>query len=116
VADGASTRPDLVLQANYKIGRSIQKLERTDDALDQYYTKVILRYFEDREKGVWHDQHAKVWFTRAVFNAADIMEAKGDWRGVVSILQKAIKAGVPAADEARERVNAIKSERWWLFY
>lgn len=116
VAETDQARPDLILQAHYKIGRSLEKLDRRDDALEQYYTNVILRYFENRGKGVWHDQHAKVWFTRAVFNAADVMETKRDWRGVVNILQKAIQAGVPAAKQAHDRIEAIKSERWWLFY
>lgn len=115
VANSSGTRLELVMQAEYKIGRCLEKQERAKDALDQYYLKVIIRYFEDREKGIWHNENSKVWFTRAAFNAADIMEERKDWRGVVSILERVVKAAVPAADQAKERIEKIKSEQWWLF-
>lgn len=115
VANSSGTRLALVMQAEYKVGRCLEKQGKADEALDQYYLKVIIRYFEDREKGIWHGENSKVWFTRAAFKAADIMEERKDWRGVVSILDRVAKAGVPAADEARERIERIKSERWWLF-
>ncbi|MDP6525232.1 MAG: tetratricopeptide repeat protein [Kiritimatiellia bacterium] len=115
VANSSGTRLDLVMQAEYKIGRCLEKQGQAKGALDQYYLKVIIRYFEDREKGIWHNENSKVWFTRAAFNAADIMEERKDWRGVVSILERVVKSGVPSADEARERIEKIKSEQWWLF-
>ncbi|MBL7114754.1 MAG: tetratricopeptide repeat protein [Kiritimatiellae bacterium] len=115
VAQSETSRHDLIMQANYKIGRCLEKMGRQKEALSHYYNEVILQYFEDREKGVWQDQFSKVWFTRAAFNAADIMEGNKDWRGVVSILERVMEARVPAADEASERIEKIKAERWWLF-
>ncbi len=115
VAQSETSRHDLIMQANYKIGRCLEKMGRQKEALSHYYNEVILQYFEDKEKGVWQDQLSKVWFTRAAFNAADIMEGNKDWRGVVSILERVMDARVPAVDEASERIERIKSERWWLF-
>jgi TolA-binding protein len=115
VVNHPSARPDLVIQANYKIGRCLEKTGRTQEAFDQYYLGVILKYFEDRSKGVWHDPVSKVWFTRAAFTAADILEARKDWRGLVNVLQRVVDAGVPAVDEARERIEKIKAERWRVF-
>jgi hypothetical protein len=43
------------------------------------------------------------------------MENRGQWRRVVKILERVVAAGVPAANEARERIAKIRSERWWLF-
>ena len=116
VVNSSNVNLDLVMQAEYKIGKCLEKLGRTEEAFEQYYLKVIVRYFEDWEKGVWHNEASKVWFTRAVFNAADIMGARKDWRRVVSILERIISADVPAAEEARERIRKIRAEHWWLFY
>lgn len=116
VANSSTAGADLVLQAAYKIGRSLEKLERVDEALEQYYAKVIVRFLRDREKGVWHNETAKFWFARAAFDAADILEARDDWGGVVRVLERVAQAGVPASVEARERIKAIRAERWWMFY
>jgi len=116
VANSSDAAVDLVLQAEYKLGRCLEKLGLTDKAFRQYYEKVIVRYFEDREEGIWHSEGTKVWFTRAALNAADIMEAQGRWRQVVSILERIIAADVPAGGEARERIKKIRSEHWFLFY
>ena len=115
VVNHPAARLDLVTQANYKIGRCLEKMGRAQEAFDQYYLNVILTYFSERAKGVWHDPVSKVWFTRAAFTAADILEARKDWRGLVNVLQRVVDAGVPAADEARERIEAVKAERWRVF-
>lgn len=108
--------PDLILQAEYKIGRSLEKLDKIDDAFEQYYNKVILRYFSDKEKGIIHNEAGKVWFTRAAFHAADILEERNDLRRVVSILNRIIDAKVGSDELAKERIKKIRSEQWWLFY
>jgi len=76
---------------------------------------VIIPFLEEREKGKRYDEASKMWFTSAAFNAADIMEAQEDWRGVVNILGRVVNAGVPAGGVAAERMRAIRSEHWWLF-
>jgi len=116
VVNASGTGLDLVMRAEYQIGRCMEKLGRGPDAFQQYYKKVILRYFEDREKGVKHNEACKQWFMRAGLNAADLMENKKDWRGTVSILERLVNAGVPGVDEIRKRISKIKSEHWWLFY
>jgi len=106
---------DLVLKAEYQIGAALAKLGRTSEAFDQYYVKVIVPYLDEKEKGVWHTEESKKWFTRAAFDASDIMVAKQNWRSAVGVLERVVKAGVPASSEAEERVMKIKSEHWWLF-
>jgi TolA-binding protein len=120
VAAGSSTNNpnvglDLVLKAEYQIGAALEKMGRTSEAFDQYYVKVIVPYLAEREKGVWHTEESRKWFTRAAFNASDIMAAKQNWRSAVGVLERVVKAGVPAAAEAEERAGKIKSEHWWLF-
>jgi tetratricopeptide (TPR) repeat protein len=115
VAGSATAGQDMTLQAEYKIGRCLEKLNRTDDALSQYYAKVVARYLEDSQKGVWHSEGAKLWFMRGAFNAADILEARKDWRGAVRVLERVVRAGVPAAEEAKERIRKVQAEHWWMF-
>ena len=104
------------MQAECCIGRCYEKLGRPAEALEQYYLKVVLRYFEERKKGSRLNESSKLWFSRAAFYAVDILEAKKDWRRMVRLLERVDEAGVPAAEEARERIKKIKSEHFWLFY
>jgi len=105
---------ELSLQAEYKIGRCLEKLERPDEAIEQYYVKVIVRMLDDRQKGFWPTEGAKVWFTRAAFRAADMLEAASAWKRAVSVLERVVEAGVPEAPAAKERIQKIRTERWWL--
>jgi TolA-binding protein len=114
VAGHEAASQELMLQAEYKIGRCLEKLERPDDAIEQYYVKVIVRMLDDRQKGVWPTESAKVWFTRAAFRAADMLEAASAWKRAVSVLERIVEAGVPEAPAAKERIQKIRTERWWL--
>ncbi|MFW5871071.1 MAG: tetratricopeptide repeat protein [Verrucomicrobiota bacterium] len=105
----------LVLQAEYKIGRSLEKLGLKGKAFEQYYLKVILPYLEEREKGVWHGEAPKVWFSRAAFNAAQILEEQEKWQQAISVLERVVSAGVPTADDAREKIEEIRDKHWWVF-
>jgi len=116
VAGDARTAFELVLEAEYKVGRSLEKLERLDDALNQYHAKVMVKFLEARDAGKWLGPEAEMWFTRASFNAAEILEKRDEWRRVVRILERVVEAGVPAAEETRARIMKIRSERFWLFY
>jgi TolA-binding protein len=117
IVAGDSQAPlDQVLQAEYKTGRCYEKMGRADDAVEQYYAKVVVWFLQEREKGILHTEAAKLWFMRASFNAADIMEARKEWRQVVTILERVVNAGVPVTPETRERISRIRAERWWLFY
>jgi TolA-binding protein len=107
---------ELALEAEYKVGRGLEKLGRGQDALDQYHAKVMVSFLEAKDEGEWLGPEAEMWFTRASFNAAEILEARGDWSGVVRILERVVLARVPAADETRARIQRIRSEHFWLFY
>ncbi|MCE9615625.1 MAG: tetratricopeptide repeat protein [Lentisphaerae bacterium] len=116
----ASSHPnakvDLILQAEYKIGRCMQKLERPDEAIEQYYKHVMLRFLEDHEKGVPQGEAARMWFGRASRDAAGILEERGEWRKVVGVLDRAVAAGVPDEAILRQRIQDIRTQHWWLFY
>ncbi|NQT94701.1 MAG: tetratricopeptide repeat protein [Lentisphaerae bacterium] len=100
---------DLKLQAEYRIGRCLEKLGLTSEAFEQYYLKVVLKYLQDRAEGDWHSEASKVWFTRAAFHAADLMGAQNKRKKEIEILERIIEAGVPAKDEARTRIESIRT-------
>jgi hypothetical protein len=115
VAGSANAPLDLVLQAEYKIGRCLEKRGQSNDAIEQYYAKVVLRFLQSRERGVPVTESAKTWFTRAAFTLADIFETRKEWRQAVSILERVTAAGIPVPEETRERIRKIRADYWWLF-
>ena len=114
VAQDAGASTDLVYQAEFKIGRSQEKLGKTREAFEQYYARVMIRFLDECERGLQHSEATKTWFTLASFKAADIMEGQQDWGKVVTILERVLEAGVPAEleQEIRQRIKKIKSEHW----
>jgi TolA-binding protein len=109
-------RPEWLYEAEYKIGRCLEKLDLPDEALDQYYAKTLVRYLQERQQGVRHDEATRRWFERATFSTADLLEARKDWRQMVAVLERAVEAGSPSAEAMRQRIQKARSEYFWLFY
>jgi len=108
--DFAGAPVDLRLQAGYKIGRSLEKMGRPTAALDRYM-EVVYSFLEEADA----PDEATVWFTRAAFAAAALQEHAGNWKEAVAIYGRAADAGVPAAAEARTRMERIRKDHWVLF-
>lgn len=115
VIDSQKADADMLLQAAYKIGRSIEKAGKEQDALEQYYDKVMIPFLQDKEKGTIHSESSKLWFSRAANDAVNILEKKKDWKRAVSLLERIAKADVPASKEAGERAKKIRSDYWTEF-
>jgi TolA-binding protein len=107
---------DLKLHAEYKVGRCLQKLDRTEEAIGHYYTEVMIRFLDELERGVTHNEASRMWFGRACRNIADLLEAQGEWRKLNSVLERALNVGVPDEAGIRERIAKIRTDHWWLFY
>ncbi len=116
----ASTHPnakvDLILQAEYKIGRCLQKSDKPDEAIAQYYKNVMVRFLDEQEARRPQSEAARTWFGRAARDTADVLQERNEWGNVVNILERAIDAGVPDEAGLRERIRVIRAEHWWLFY
>jgi tetratricopeptide (TPR) repeat protein len=112
VAKSPGVTFDLELQADYKIGRCLDKLGRKAEAFEQYYTRVVARYLEPDERPLEVSMAAAVWFTKAAFAATDILEADKNWRRAVRVLERVVNARVPAARDAQERIDRIRTEHW----
>ena len=100
--------PSQSLSVSYKIAKTLEKLKRTDEAIDRYYTDVVLAYREARGHGVRFDDEARAAFSRAAFRLADEHESRGKDYQAVHILELVVVSDVPAAKEASERIKRIK--------
>lgn len=107
---------DLRLEAEYKIGRCLQKLERTDAAIEQLYRNVMTPFLERTRADGVQSEAARMWFVRAARDLADIFEARQEWKKVVNVLERALSAGLPDEAGIQERIRTIRAQHWWEFY
>ncbi len=98
-------------QAEYKIGRCLEKSGRMQEAFE-YYMKVVYGYLEKWSR----DPQSNIWFTRAAFNAAELQQQEKEWGKAVNIYQRVVDAGIPASRDAQERINRIRMDNWLFFY
>lgn len=111
VRESMSAGRELKLQAEYKMGRCLEKMGETREAFE-HYMSVVYDYTAGLQKG---ESAGELWFMRAAFSAAGIQEAAGNWRAAVNIYRRVTDAGGSAAEEARQRARAIRLEHWILF-
>ncbi|MBQ1568571.1 MAG: tetratricopeptide repeat protein [Kiritimatiellae bacterium] len=106
---GESATPGGKLVLAFKIGRTLEKMGRAEEAEQQYYAHVVERYTEDRRAGVRYDEESMSTFARAAFQLADIHERKGDAKGARRILRRVMKSDVATAiPEASRRYERLK--------
>ena len=104
--------PSPALRLHFQAGRCLEKLKQVDDAIDQYYAEVVIRYLDERAQGTWYDERSAGLFLRAAFAVADLHEQKGQSAQAALVLQRVVQAGVPGAEEARQRMERlIKGKR-----
>ncbi len=103
---------EILLQCEYKIGRSLDKAGRSKEASERYYANVICRFEQsDSALQVAVDSPTRVWYSRAVFGAAEIFERSEDWVAAVAMLERITKTGFPGAEEAARRIERMKKDR-----
>lgn len=106
-------RPDapdaLKLQAEYKIGRCLEKTGMFDKAFSRYMNVVYSFKTVDRTP------RSVMWFTRSAFGAAALKENERAWLDAVRVYERVVEAGVTAKDDALRRIEIIKKDNWLLF-
>lgn len=107
---GEVLTPSDQLVLAYKIARTLEKMKRADEALDMYYSQVVLAYRTGRLSGGRYTDNARAAFSRAAFRLADEFERRGRYAKVVNILELVVQSDVPAADEASRRIGRILKE------
>jgi len=108
--DVGGLSPDRRIETSFKIGRALEKLRHTKEAMDQYYRNVVLAYSEETAKGVLFGTPARTFFSRAAFSLADYHAAAGDVSTVRKMLERIVEADVPAAKEAKRRLDELSAK------
>jgi len=111
VLDRPSTPAALKLQAEYKIGRCMEKTGQADKAFAHYMNVVYTFLTENVERS----PDSEFWFTRSAFSAAAIKEKGKAWKEAVQVYRRVEEAQVPAKEEAAKRIEHIHKENWILF-
>ena len=107
---GGALTPGERIVVSFKIARALEKLRRVDEAVDQYYTQVVLAYRRERADRVRMDDDARAAFSKAAFRLADEFEGRGKDRQAAAVLDLVATSDCPAAEEARRRVRRIESK------
>ena len=107
---GESLPPQLQLVVAIKIARTLEKLKRTDEAFDQYYSEVVLAYRKGRKEGVRYDDETRAAFARAAFRLADEYERRGRDFQAMSVLELVRESDVPVSGEAAKRIARIQAK------
>jgi len=107
---GGDLSPSERLVLSCKIARTLEKLRRTNEAIDEYYAEVVLAYREGRLKNVRFTDDARAAFSRAAFWLADEHENRGRDIQAVNILRLVAESDVPAAEEAARRIVRIETK------
>ena len=102
------------LLVSYRVARSLDKLKRTEEALDQYYAQVVLAYREARLAGGRFTDEARAAFSKAAFRLADEYEGRGQERPALGVLELVAESDVPAADEVARRIEKMKNKGRFL--
>lgn len=98
----------------FRIGRTLEKLRRYDEAVEQYYSQVVVAYRDGRARGERFDDEARAAFSRAAFRLADEFESRGREEQAVGVLRLVASSDVPAAEEATRRLDRISRKGRFL--
>jgi TolA-binding protein len=89
-------------QSLYQKGKCFEKLGKQDDALAQYYDVLAA-------EGAGSDQ---LWYFRAGFDAAQILEDRRSWNSAVAIYEKLANTAGARSSEAKDRLTKLRLEHF----
>jgi len=99
---------------SFKMARALEKMKRMDEAVDQYYTQVVLEYRNGRLRHARFDDEARAAFSRAAFRLAEEYESRGRDSQAIAVLTLVEQSDVPAAAEATKRIERISKKGRFL--
>ena len=111
ILDRPTAPLSLKLQAEYKMGRCLEKTGAPDAAFNRYMGVV----YTFKNEQMVHSSQNVMWFTRSAFEAAKLKERGKMWVEAVQVYERVVEVGVPSQDEALKRIKKIKKENWLLF-
>ena len=89
-------------RALYQKGKCSEKLGKTDQALADYYDVLAA-------EGMAGDQ---LWYFRAGFDAAQILEERHSWNSAASIYEKLASTRGIRSEEAKDRLTRLRLEHF----
>ena len=104
---GEKLAPSVRIRLSYKLAKTLERLKRTDEAIDEYYTRVVLAFRDGRAEGVRYDDDAVAAFSRAAFRLAEEYESRGFDSQAVNVLRLVATGAVPSSAEAEKRIERI---------
>lgn len=102
------------ITVSFKIARTLEKLKRMDEAVDRYYSGVVIAYRDGRERGEFYDDGVRAVFSKSALRLADEFESRGRDHQAIAVLEIVAASDVPAAEEAKKRLERIKSKGRFL--
>jgi tetratricopeptide (TPR) repeat protein len=88
--------------ALYKKGKCYERIRQPDEALATYYDVLNL------DSGTPDE----IWFFRAGFDAAQLLESKRSWASAAAVYQKLAATPSARAEEARNRLTKLRLEHF----
>jgi len=88
--------------ALYKKAKCYEKIGQWDEALTAYYDVLSIDYGAPGE----------IWYFRAGFDAAQILESKKSWASAAAIYQKLAATPSSRAEEAKNRLTRLRLEHF----
>ena len=88
--------------ALYKKAKCYEKINQWDEALATYYDVLSIDY----------DTPGEIWYFRAGFDAAQILESKKSWASAAAIYQKLAATPSSRAEEAKNRLARLRLEHF----
>ena len=88
-------------QGLYQKGKCFEKLGKPDDALSSYYDVLAVEGSGDQ-----------LWFFRAGFDAAQILEDRRSWSSAAAIYEKLANTRGARSEEAKNRLTRLRLEHF----
>ncbi|VVM07086.1 hypothetical protein MAMC_01426 [Methylacidimicrobium cyclopophantes] len=99
-------------EAGFKLGVSLQKQGREEDALAAYLDVLDGRLAVPKESSGRRIAPEIRWRIEAGIQAASLKEKAQDWRGAVTIYRKMEELGGPTREEFHETVNRLRRDHF----
>ncbi|MGB8352871.1 MAG: tetratricopeptide repeat protein [Chthoniobacteraceae bacterium] len=100
-----ATQPDATAywrnQALYYKGKCYEKLKKQNEALAAFYDVI-------QPQTKRNDGPEYLWFYKAGFDAAHILESQEQWKAAIAIYQKMATLKGPRSDEAKEMLTQLR--------
>jgi len=104
--------PDQMVQARFKVGRCLEKMDKQEESLEQYYTQVILKFLSDYPQDETAFSSDGIgWFIKATYQAIDILERTGRSEEALQILRRIGRAQIPGTEILSQWMERIKKAR-----